>query len=196
MHPCQTAGVCARFCYARVGTYQFSNVKAAHARNLAMVVEDLDGWTQAMSDELDHKRYVGKWVRIHDAGDFFTDEYLQAWMDLARSHPETTFYAYTREVARFKRMAEGKAPPNFLWLYSLGGMEDGLVDLEHDRHCDVFPSLEAAEEAGYTSQHEDDRHCVTLPTNKIAVVVNNIPHLKKRQGSETFGSLQRSRTTE
>ena len=49
-------------------------------------------------------------------------------------------------------------------VYSLGGKEDHLVDRERDRHCDVFPSVEAARAAGYMPQSEDDRLCVTLPT--------------------------------
>lgn len=190
---CPAAGVCATFCYARVGTYRFSNVRAAHARNLQMVVDDLPGWQAAMIDELGQRRYRGgKWVRIHDAGDFFNDEYLTAWLDVARAVPDVTFYCYTREVARFRRIVEvpGGRPDNFLYLYSLGGREDHLLDLSTDRHCDVFPSEAAARLAGYTPQSDDDRLCVTLPTNRVAVVANNIRHLQKRQGANTFGGLQ------
>lgn len=192
---CPNAGVCARFCYARVNTYRFSNVLAAHTRNLAMVVDDLAGWEAAMDDELSHRRYVGGWVRIHDAGDFFSDEYVEAWLRLARAHPDVTFYCYTREVSRFRRIVEqpGACPANFLYCYSLGGLEDHLVDLEVDRHADVFPSLDAAIAAGYSSQHADDRLCVTSPNHRVAVVVNNIPHLRARQGDETFASLERRR---
>jgi hypothetical protein len=103
-----------------------------------------------------------------------------------------TFYCYTREVSRFRRVVEqgGARPDNFLYLFSLGGKEDGLVDRQTDRHCDVFPSLEAARAAGYESQEADDRLCVTLPTNKVAVIANNIPQFRKRQGEVTFSGLQ------
>jgi len=81
-------------------------------------------------------------------------------------------------------------PKNFVIIFSMGGTQDHLVDKENDRHADVFPSLEALQEAGYTDQEESDLLAATLPTNKIGIVVNNIKHLKKRQGQETFGSLQ------
>lgn len=104
-----------------------------------------------------------------------------------------TFYCYTREVSRFRRMVEGQAPSNFLWCYSLGGKEDHLLDLERDRHADVFPTAEMAEAAGYSTQEEDDRLCVLHPNHRIAVLVNNIPHLVRRQGQETFATLEAGR---
>jgi len=188
---CPAAGICAKLCYARTNSYMFSNVLAAHIRNLEMVVEDSEVWEATMLEELTHRRYRDKWVRIHDAGDFFSDEYLQAWLRIARSTPDVTFYAYTREVSRFRRVVEqGDKPDNFLYVFSLGGKEDGLVDLESDRHCDVFPSLESALAAGYMSQHEDDRHSVTLPTNRIAVIANAVPKLRNIQKQRTFRELQ------
>lgn len=81
-------------------------------------------------------------------------------------------------------------PENFVIIFSMGGTQDHLIDRENDRHADVFPSLEALEAAGYSDQEDSDLLAATLPTNKIGIVVNNIPHLKKKQGSETFASLQ------
>lgn len=191
---CPAAGVCASLCYARVGSYTWRPVKEAHTRNLQMVVDDLDGWVATMVEELGLSRYRGgKWVRIHDAGDFFSDEYLAAWLGIARAVPDVRFYCYTREVARFRRVVEaqsGVCPENFMYVFSLGGREDHLLDLSVDRHADVFPSEESAAAAGYWSQTADDRLCVTAPTNRVAVPVNNIPALRRRQGYTTFGLLQ------
>lgn len=188
---CPAAGICASLCYARVNTYRFPNVLAAHTRNLQRTLDDLDGWTDDMIDELTARRYRGgKWVRIHDAGDFYSDAYTEAWLEVARATPDVTFYAYTREISRFRRIVEPDPPTNFLWLYSLGGREDHLLNLNRDRHCDVFPTIEAALAAGYTPQEDDDRLSVTLPTNRVAVIANNIPQLRTRQGTSTFGQLQ------
>jgi hypothetical protein len=200
---CPQAGACAALCYARNGTYRFPKVKAAHARNLKMVLDDLDGWKGEMMREIVKRVKKGGYVRIHDSGDFFTDEYLEAWIDIARIIPGVTFYAYTKEVERFKRVAgrtyysiTGRgyfpwAPANFKWLYSLGGKQDHLIDLDRDRHAEVFPTVEALEAAGYFNQEGDDRLAVEAPTHRIGIVANNIPHFKKRQGADTFGSLQR-----
>ena len=215
---CPNAGACAQLCYARSGTYNFSNVKKAHLANLERVVNDLPAWEMEMTNELTEKRYHptrqpapffprleleklpeyalhwaiagGKAVRIHDSGDFFSREYFEAWRNIASKIPYVLFYAYTKEVAMTKEY-----PPlqNLILIYSLGGKQDHLVDLEKDRHADVFPTMEALESAGYTDQEHSDILAALLPTNKVGIIVNNIKHLKKKQGDGTFGSIQKER---
>jgi len=191
---CPNAGYCAKVCYARNGTYLFPVVKAKHLANLEYTIKDLFGWMLEMIIEINriglHKI---KFLRIHDAGDFYSDEYLQSWLDIAMQTPSVTFYCYTKEVSRFKKILQGSCPKNFKYLFSLGGKEDHLIDLELDRHCDVFPSLEALNNAGYMDQSENDLLAITLPTNKIGIVSNNIPHFKKIQGDLTFQSGQKKR---
>ena len=189
---CPSAGVCAQLCYARSGTYNFSNVKKAHVRNLESIINDPEGWRAELTNELKAKRYQGgKSVRIHDSGDFFSEQYFLLWLDIAKENPHVFFYAYTKEVAMVKKH---ELPENFVIIFSMGGTQDHLVDKEKDRHADVFPSIEALEEAGYSDQEASDLLAATLPTTKIGIVVNNIPHLKKKQGQETFGTLQAALT--
>jgi hypothetical protein len=201
---CPNAGVCANLCYARSGTFNFSNVKAAHRRNLELIVANDDDmvmgvkWREAMIAELKAKRYRGgKFVRIHDSGDFFSRQYFMHWVHIAMLTHDVTFYAYTKEVAMVKEVERHLhgLPKNLVIIFSMGGKQDHLVDKDHDRHADVFPTLEALESAGYTDQAESDILAATLPTNRIGIVVNNISHLKKRQGNETFASLQELRDT-
>jgi hypothetical protein len=189
---CPSAGVCAQLCYARSGTYNFSNVKKAHVRNLESILDNPQAWKTQLTEELKAKRYQGgKSVRIHDSGDFFSEEYFLLWLDIAKENPNVFFYAYTKEVAMVKKY---QLPDNFVIIFSMGGTQDHLVDKEKDRHADVFPSIEALEEAGYLDQEASDLLAATLPTTKIGIVVNNIPHLKKKQGQGTFGSLQAALT--
>jgi Gene product 88 len=215
---CSKAGICAQLCYARSGTYNFSNVKAAHTANLELTLADLDGWKRSMLNELEGKRYQpsgkparyfdsldlpkmseyvnwwanagGKAVRVHDSGDFYSPEYFQAWLDIARFTPNVLFYAYTKEV----EMTRGYAlPSNFILIYSMGGTQDHLVDKDTERHADVFPDIESLTEAGYTDQEHSDILAALLPTTRVGIIVNNIRHLKKKQGRGTFASLQEAR---
>jgi hypothetical protein len=81
-----------------------------------------------------------------------THAYTVAWCRVMRACPQVTFYAYTNEVRRFKRLLEPDPPENFLWVYSYGGREDSYIDPEHDRVADVFPDEDAITEAGWSSQ--------------------------------------------
>jgi hypothetical protein len=189
---CPEAGACAALCYARNGTYLFPAVRAAHERNLRMVLDHLEEWEAEMGAELQHRRYDGRHVRIHDSGDFFSDAYLQAWLRIIRATPQVTFYAYTKSVDRFRRLVEPDPPANFRWVYSLGGTQDHLVDREADRHADVFPDEDAITAAGYASQDASDLLAVYGPP-KVGIPANRIRHFQHRQGSETFGTLQAAR---
>lgn len=187
---CPNAGACAGVCYARNGTYNFSNVKGRHIANLEYIIDDLPGWTAQMLAEVSTPKMTGKYIRIHDAGDFFSEEYLNAWLEIARQVPQVTFYCYTKEVSLFKRVVEPNCPDNFRYLYSMGGLEDHLINLETDRHAEVFPDEAAILDAGYESQDASDLLAITLPSNKIGIPANNIPHFNKKLARRTFGELQ------
>lgn len=216
INACPSAGACVKLCYARNGTYLFPKVRAAHQRNLVMVLDDLAGWEEAMLQELSHRRYryqnvvrevpgIDPWlldadirdwmlgggaaVRVHDSGDFFNDEYLLAWMRIADAVPDVLFYAYTKEVSRFRRLA-ADSPANFRYLFSLGGKEDYLVDQENDRHADVFATAEEMVSNGYVSQDLSDLMAVLLPVNRIGITANNIPHIKKKMGGKAFSQIE------
>ena len=162
---CPNAGACATVCYARNGTYNFSNVKGRHVKNLEYILEDPQGWFAQMLEEVSKPKMRGKHVRIHDAGDFFSEDYLRMWLKLARLVPEVTFYCYTKEVSMFKRVLSEGCPNNFKYLFSMGGKEDHLIDKENDRHAEVFPDDAAILDAGYMNQSASDLLAITLPTN-------------------------------
>lgn len=171
LNTCPSAGVCAKHCYALKGTFRFKNVREAHMRNLMMVVDDLNEWVQVMSLELGHPKFRGAYVRIHDGGDFFSEPYLQAWLLIAREYPETTFYAYTKEVELFRRVVEPDCPANFKYVFSYGGKHDHLIT-ETDRRCDVFPDHESLTEANFHDQAESDLLAIT-GNNAVGIVINN-----------------------
>lgn len=191
---CPNAGVCAKACYARAGAYNFKNVKAAHTRNLERTLLDLEAWEADMTAEVAHKRYRGGHVRIHDSGDFHSDPYTTAWLRIIRSAPEVTFYAYTKEVERFKRLVEPNSPANFRWLYSYGGQQDRLIEAA-DRVADVFPSYEVMAAQGYSSQNESDLQAIYNENPKVGIPYNNIPHLKKALAGRTFQEWQSATDT-
>ena len=211
---CPNAGACAKVCYARNGTYLFSNVLAAHTKNLRLTLEQPELFDQMINKELSHKRFKptyeprimpegaeltdDKWlqtwirnggaaVRIHDSGDFYSQQYLHQWFAIATNNPEVLFYAYTKEVAMLKEHG-AEAPINFRWLYSTGGLQDDLITAD-DRRADVFPDEQAITDAGYTSQDATDLLAILLKTNLVGIPANNIKHFNKKLAGRRFSEL-------
>lgn len=186
---CPSAGICAQACYARHGTYTWPVVRAKHQANLMYVLDDLAGWQAAMVAELGATKFHGAWIRIHDSGDFFSDAYLQAWLDICRARPDTNFYAYTKEVSRFRTLVDPDPPPNFLWVYSYGGTQDAALNPAVDRIADVFPDESAIAEAGWASQEASDLLAVLGP-RLVGVPANRIPAYLKRLAGRRFSEWQ------
>lgn len=214
LRTCPSAGICASLCYARNGTYLFSNVLAAHTRNLQMVIDDHITWREQMIMELRHTRFTRSstprtlpidtaditddwlrhWctlgmpaIRVHDAGDFFADWYLDDWLHIARANPALLFYAYTKEITMMQIAHD--IPINFRWLASTGGTQDHLIT-DDMRHADVFPDEQTLTDAGYMSQDASDLLAVLLPTTRIGIPANNIRHYNKRIAGRTFSGMQ------
>jgi hypothetical protein len=159
------------------------------AKSEAGKLDDLPGWEAAMLTELAAKKFTGAWIRVHDAGDFFSDDYLQAWLRICRARPDLHFYAYTKEVDRFRRLVELDPPPNFLWVYSYGGTQDGQLDPSVDRVADVFPDEHAIVDAGFSSQDASDLLAVLGP-RLVGIPANRIRTFLKAMAGRRFSTWQ------
>lgn len=45
-----------------------------------------------------HENGKTEYVRIHESGDFYNGEYLQAWVEVAKKFPDIIFYGYTKSL--------------------------------------------------------------------------------------------------
>jgi hypothetical protein len=188
---CPNAGVCAGFCYAKTGTYMFSNVRKAHIEKLELVLYKTDLWVAMMLEELSKKKYSGKYIRIHDAGDFFAEWYLLKWIEIINKNKNINFYAYTKEVSLIKRNSK-VIPDNLIIIYSYGGREDNLIDKENDRHSDVFPDYDKMIEQGYNDIADDDKQAAINPNHKVGLFRNNIKHFIKKMGDKKFSDYKKN----
>jgi hypothetical protein len=120
---CPGAGACQLFCYARKGGYVMfpaSSMSAAQALNF--LVNDPEGYSARVNQEIKtikakaDKAGIQLVVRWHDAGDFFSKEYLDLAYDVAKSNPDVQFYAYTK----MGDVATGASPANFTMNFSSG----------------------------------------------------------------------------
>jgi len=141
---CPGAGECKTFCYAMKGGYvQWKAVSMGQSRMLNFLINDPDGFAAQMKAELtkaekkaakDGDKVIVRW---HDAGDFFSPEYLKLAYGIARSFPEVDFYAYTKIAS----VAQGDMPPNFLQNFSGGALrsQEKQIDFKQAKHSKVVP---------------------------------------------------------
>ena len=81
-------------CYAQKAYRQYDIVRRAWNRNLQACKRNLAVVEQDLCQYLD--KYMPKWFRIHSAGDFYNQEYLDMWLRIAKRYPKTRFLAFTK----------------------------------------------------------------------------------------------------
>ena len=86
--PCNCAG-----CYGMSSNYKRFGYDALSLRTL-IAREHMDFMTRAIIAQI--KADNIKLCRIHATGDFFSDEYVNAWRQIITACPECTFWTYTK----------------------------------------------------------------------------------------------------
>ena len=140
---CPGAGACQTFCYAMKGSYvMFKAVSMNQTRLLNYLLNDPDGFAEEMDAEIKlaqaKNRRAQLKVRWHDAGDFFSPEYLSVAYKIAKANPKVLFYAYTK----LSGIAAGEKPDNFIMNFSGGAkpQQQVGVDFTKTKHSRVVPN--------------------------------------------------------
>lgn len=130
---CPGAGECQLYCYARKGGYvMFPASSMSAAQSLNFLVNDPDGYMGMVNREINtiksktDRAGIRLVVRWHDAGDFFSKEYLDLAYDIARANPDVKFYAYTK----MGDVATGDRPQNFIINFSTGAKSREVKKVE------------------------------------------------------------------
>jgi hypothetical protein len=98
-------------------------------------------------------------VRVHVSGDFYSETYFRAWMNVAVQRPETVFYAYTKSLRIWVDNLD-LVPANFKLNASKGGRWDHLIAQHNLKYAEVVFSVEQAKGLGLEIDH-DDSHAFT-----------------------------------
>ena len=141
---CPGAGDCKTICYAKKGGYvQWKASSLSQTRLLNFLLNDPDGFMDQLGREVDkaEKKFGKKGtkviVRWHDAGDFFSPQYLDLAFQAARKNPDVDFYAYTKMAD----VAQSKKPNNFIINFSMGALksQEKKIDFQKTKHSKVVP---------------------------------------------------------
>lgn len=174
---CPNASLCSKGCYARSETYRFSRSIAAHEAKLALTQSD--SFVGLMITEIEswlNKRSTKQLaIRIHDAGDFYSQAYLSKWiriMTYFENDVNVSFYAYTKQIKMIK--SQVFLPNNFTAIFSFGGKQDLMININKDRHARVFESIGELMLAGYIDGSSDDLIAARGISNKIGLVYHGV----------------------
>lgn len=118
-------------------------------------------------------------IRIHVAGDFFSQTYFDGWMEAAKRRPEIIFYGYTKSIPYLvTRMHE--MPENFRLTASKGGRMDSMIAQHNLKYAEVVYSNEQAEGLGLEIDH-DDSHAIKN-TGSFALIIHGTQPAKSEAG--------------
>jgi hypothetical protein len=143
-------------CYAANQEMQYDLVRKNRWHNFDLLIAaGKDGGAAAQADLIERSIYYfmdsnGEFekLRIHESGDFYNNEYFEAWMMVAQRMPEMNFYAYTKSVPYVKYAEEKlKNIPNFAITLSKGGRADNELENVDIKQSEVFQTPEDVYEA-------------------------------------------------
>ena len=173
-------------CFSASQEVQYTNVYNSRKHNFDLLRNlNHDDMVELIHNSL--PKDVGI-VRIHVAGDFFNQEYMQAWYTVALRNPRTLFYAYTKSL-RFWVGGISEFPEiwNFVLTASYGGRDDHMIDQFNLRSAKVVFSEAEAEALGLAIDH-DDTHAAkpSLRDDSFALLI----HGTQPAGSEAATALK------
>lgn len=97
-----------------------------------------------------------KIIRLHVAGDFYSNAYFMAYCLVAKNNPHLVFYTYTKSLIYWVNNLDS-IPPNLKLTASKGGRLDHLIDEYNLKYVQVVTSPEEAQELGLELD-KDDSH--------------------------------------
>ena len=132
-------------------------------------------------------------VRIHVAGDFFNQQYMEAWYTIALLNPNTLFYAYTKSLRFWLAINEFPVLHNFVLTASYGGTHDHLIEEFDLRSSKVVYSEAEAVALGLDIDH-DDSHAArpSLRNNDFALLLHGTQP-KDSRAAEALKVLKRDK---
>lgn len=140
-------------CFAASQEALFTATRAArwHNFNLLKMAKTVAEISKLIQDSLPKNATI---VRIHVAGDFYSQNYLDGWIDVAKRNPNVIFYAYTKSLPFWiKRQAE--IPANFKLTASKGGKADKLIGEKKLKFAEVVYSEKEAKQKKLAVDHDD-----------------------------------------
>lgn len=155
-------------CYAASLESAFTNTRKLHWENF----DTLKASSNMANLILSSLPATMRIVRIHASGDFFSEEYFQAWVKVAQARPDIKFFGYTKILNYVK----ASKPENFKLHYSFGGKMDKFI---------------TDEPVAYVVKSKDDANnlnvriaCAEHPADDYAFIMRSEPFALMLHGTQ------------
>ena len=144
-------------CYAGRAQAQYpsANISAFNNLNLLKKLKTSDEMADLIVRSLKYHGFdKSDLFRVHEAGDFYSQTYFDAWMEVARRVPGTLFYAYTVSLP-YWIARKGSIPRNFKLIASWDDSNKDVIEREGLRYARVVSGEEEARQLGLRIDVDD-----------------------------------------
>ena len=148
--------------YPSVRNRYWANFDAVKGKSAGEVAEVLDSCFPEKA----------KRVRIHTAGDFFSEQYFLGWVKFVESRPEVQFWAFTKSLPFWIKHISN-IPSNLELQASYGGRYDHLIGQNSLKFAKVVWSVQEAEKLGLPIDTDD--RLAAYPGGSFALLENFTP---------------------
>ena len=140
-------------CYATATEAMFKKVRESRWSNFEALkaAKTVNGMAALIGASLPAKSRL---VRMHQSGDFFSQTYFDAWLQVARGRPGVIFYAYTKALPFWVARIDS-IPSNMRLVASIGGRRDDLIAEYNLRSVKVVYSAQEAVDLKLPIDHDD-----------------------------------------
>ena len=183
-------------CFSGSTEVQYPSVYALRKGNFDLLrTLDRKRIAEALQDAMPKNLGI---ARLHVGGDLFKPAYLQAWIDVAQSHKDRLFYAYTKSIRYWVTHRQRiESTPNLVLTASYGGRDDSLIDEHGLRSVRVVYTEQEASDQGLPIDH-DDSHAAdpTQRDTSFALLIHGVqpagtPAAAAKQALQGKGSYSR-----
>ena len=173
-------------CFSASQEVQYTNVYNLRKHNYDTLKQNKDDWPLMYLELWKSIPKDAGIVRIHVAGDFFNQNYLRAWIQLAYESPDLLFYAYTKSLKYWDSLGS-EIPEDQVMTAACGGRDDWMINYCGFRSAKVVFSEAEAVELDLIIDHDDSHAAVpSWRCNDFALLIHGV----QPKGSEAAEALK------
>lgn len=166
-------------CYAARQQAQYPGANKRAFSNLKLIMTaNKDGGIQGMAKLIiDSINYAGlqnsKIFRIHEAGDFFSNNYMKAWIEVAKAFPNINFYTHTTSL-EYWLANKASMSKNFRLIASMSDDNEDTIIQNGLRYSKVVNSVEEAKSLKLPIDYDDSIACCS--DSNFALLIHGQQH--------------------